>query len=117
RLPNGIVLSLTAPVEPGFAVEAIVEIGEEVEVRGHVDPQTAQVLGITNMFNAWRFFRSLHANLFGFFDWGRYVVSVTGFALLALVVTTLVFWKRWCTRFIDGHAPRRPVGIWSPLHK
>jgi uncharacterized iron-regulated membrane protein len=117
RLPRGLILSLNAPIEPGFAAEAVVEVGEEVSVRVYVDPHTAEVLGVTSMFNAWRFFRSFHANLFGFFDWGRYVVSITGFALLALVLTTLVFWKRWWTRLFDAHAPRPPVGAWSPLHK
>jgi uncharacterized iron-regulated membrane protein len=117
RLPRGLILSLDAPIESGFAAEALVDVGRGVTVRVYVDPHTAEVLGATSMFNAWRFFRSFHANLFGFFDWGRYVVSAMGLALLALVTTMLVFWKRWWTHFLDARAPFAPVGAWSTLHK
>ena len=115
--PKGVVVQIDAPEMAGFAAIAVVELDEGQLLRVHIDPHTGDVRGTGPLFGVWRFFRSLHANLFGFFAWGRYVVGILGVALLALSITALVFWKRWWRRFFDVRAPRPPVGLWSPVHK
>jgi uncharacterized iron-regulated membrane protein len=116
-VPRGDVLSLHAPRWPGHAAEIRMVLREGVVARVFVDPYNAAVTGVGPMFSVQRFFRSLHANFFSLAGWGRYVVSFTGVVLIALLVTALVFWKRWWRRFAEFKPARAPVGALSPLHK
>jgi uncharacterized iron-regulated membrane protein len=128
--PGWTIVAINAPLHPGFAVEVLAEPEPDKLHRIHVDPATATVLGHNSYFNVQRFFRSFHMALF---DTGAIVVAgvplgyllvaVLAVPLLASLVASLVFHRRWwrsMVRLQVGHGSRvllsslhRFVGAWS----
>ena len=83
-------------------------------LRVYANPYTATVTGVTSYFNAQRFFRSLHMNLFfNAGTWGYDLVCAFAVPLLASAITALLFYKRWWVLKWD----RGPTVFWSDLHK
>ena len=111
--------AISAPRTPNSAAEALVETSDGRLLRTLVNPYTAEVTGQTSYFNVQRFFRSLHMSLFdpGGKGIGYYVVMSFSFALIASLVTSLLFYKRWWRRFFawKNHPNRR--AFWSDTHK
>jgi uncharacterized iron-regulated membrane protein len=88
-------------------------------LRTYVNPFTAQVTGQTSYFNVQRFFRSLHMCLFdpGSRGAGYYFVMAFSLVLVASLVTSLMFYKRWWQRFLAWKAHHNRRAFWSDAHK
>ena len=115
--PDGPMPKFIAPVYSGFAVKSIVKT-ETGQIRSvYVDPYKATVTGSTSYFDIWRFFRSIHMNLFDPFRLGSYVVGVCGIILLLSLMTALFFYRRWWRRFFEFKAGREQRSFWSAAHK
>lgn len=118
--PGATALALEAPRGPRFAAVAVLDTPAQAYLRVYLDPYRAEVLGQTSFFNVQRFFRSLHMSLFDPFGrmWGYWLVSAFGFALLALAITPLVFYRRWWRGFlILPHSGPRARTTWSNVHR
>jgi len=117
-VPSAELVAVRAPLYARFA--AVVEMLEPrstTQLRVYVDPYRREVTAVATYFTSQRFLRSLHANLFEFLGWGRYAVSVLALPLLALVITSLLFWKRWWRHFATWKPARPPLGVWAAAHK
>jgi uncharacterized iron-regulated membrane protein len=111
--------SIIAPRSPRSAAELWLQTSEGQTLRTYVDPYTAEVTGQTSYFNVQRFFRSLHMCLFdpGSRGFGYYFVMSFSLVLVASLVTSLVFYKRWWQRFFVLHVHSTARAFWSDLHK
>ncbi|MBK1699142.1 PepSY-associated TM helix domain-containing protein [Rhodovibrio salinarum] len=114
--PEAQVTSLQAPLYPRSAAEVLINRPEQARVRVYVDPYTAEVRGAYSYMNVWRFFRSLHRNLFFPTQWGVLFVSAFAVTMLVSLVGALCFYKRWWTRFFRFKAGKGRT-LWSELHK
>ncbi|MEX2122617.1 MAG: PepSY-associated TM helix domain-containing protein [Woeseia sp.] len=121
--PHARVLQISRPLYERFPVEVILLRPGERMWRIYADPASGRILDDTSYFNVQRFFRSFHMNLFFIsedFDlgyWGFRLVESFGFALLASMVTSLVFYRRWWQRFFKLERRRGRRIFWSDLHK
>lgn len=110
---------VSAPLYPSFAAEVVMTSPAERNLRVFVDPYTGEVTGATTYFNVQRFFRSFHMSLF---DWGGtylgyYIVCSLAFVLLASLVTSLVFYKRWWRGFFTLKTSHGARVFWADAHK
>lgn len=121
--PGWTIGQINAPYAPGFAAEAWVEDPEGITHRIYADPATGALTGAASYFNVQRFFRSLHMSLFigelpvfGI-PLGYLIVGLLSFPLLASLVTSLVFYKRFWRGFFKLQTHRGAKVFWSDLHK
>ncbi len=117
--PETKVSSIGAPLYAHAAAEVVMEVASGDSLRVYVDPYTARVQGHTTYFNVQRFFRSFHMSLF---DWGGsgagyYIVCALSLVLLASLVTSLVFYKRWWRGFFTLKRAHGARVFWSDAHK
>lgn len=114
--PEGHNLGVYAPLEPGFAAVAYVELPSGQLRKVHLDPHTGALQGHTSFFNAQRFFRDFHRR---FFDGERGIVLVTlwGFVLLAAALSGFVFYRGWLKQLFTLRRGKGPRLLWSDLHK
>ena len=113
--PTAEVRWLEAPRYRRSAATVIVDLPHQDMVRVYLDPHTADVLGHGSYYTVQRFFRNLHMSLF-MPPAGLYVVTAFSLAMLAALVSALVFYRRWWRRFF--RLPRgRGRAFWSGLHK
>jgi uncharacterized iron-regulated membrane protein len=101
------------------AAEIWIETPDGRLLRTYVNPFTAQVTGQTSYFNVQRFFRSLHMCLFdpGSLGAGYYFVMAFSLVLVASLVTSLLFYKRWWRRFLAWKSHHNRRAFWSDAHK
>ena len=121
--PQAEIVWLSAPLYPRAAAEIVIDLPSQSGVTVYVDPYTADVQGAWSYFDAQRFFRSFHMNLFEpLGGGGLYIVCAFAVTLLVSLVASLKFYKRWWRRFFD--VPRfgsraflstlhKSVGLWS----
>ncbi len=116
--PDALITAINAPFAPGFAAEVDLDSPRDNLMRVYVHPETARIQGATSFFNVQRFFRSFHMELFiGPGRLGIYIVSAFSLALLASMVTALVFYKRWWRGFFRLRGARGAKVLMSDLHK
>ena len=122
--PDWKIVEIAAPRYPGFAMEVLAQPEPDNSFRIYVDPHTAQILGDSSYFNVQRFFRSFHMALFQP-DWvqiagipiGYFTVIIFTVPLIASLVTSLVFYKRWWRGFWKLERRRGAKIFWSDVHK
>ena len=121
--PHLWVYQITASHGPGTTVEAWALDEDGVTHRVHADPATGGVLSVSSLFGIQRFFRSFHMALF-VEAWpvfgmplGDLIVSVLAIPLLALLVTSLVFYRRFWRGFFKLEWRRGAKVFWSDVHK
>lgn len=114
---------INAPYAPGFAAEAWAEDADGVTRRIYADPSTGVLLGTTSYFNVERFFRSLHMSLF-IGEWpvfgiplGYLIVGLLSFPLLASLITSLLFYRRFWRGFLKLQTRKGAKVFWSDIHK
>ena len=115
---------IAAPRHEGFAAVAVMETQDGVLRRVYVDASSHELLGTTSFLNVQRFFRSLHMALFqaDYFavlgiPVGYFVVLLFAFPLAAMLVTSLVFYKRWWRGFTKLETRQGARAFWSDAHK
>ncbi len=123
-LPDADILWIEAPRVSGYAAAVVADFEPGVAHRVYVDPETYSVLGDTSYLNVQRFFRSFHMALFqaDFFSVfgipvGYFIVLLFAVPLLGLMVTGLVFYKRWWRGFWKLETRRGSKVLWSDVHK
>jgi uncharacterized iron-regulated membrane protein len=124
RYPGWRITEISVPLHDGFAVEVLAEPVADNPHRIYVDPASAKVLGHTSYLNVQRFFRSFHMALFDTGNLslfgvtlGYLLVVLLAFPLLASMITSLVFYKRWWRGFLTLTIGRGPKAFWSSAHK
>ena len=121
--PGWNIVAISAPLHPGFAAEAWVADPDEVWHRVWADPATGEVIGTTSYFNIQRFFRSFHMSLFigGWQIWGipfgYWLVGLSAIILMASLVTSLIFYRRFWRGFFKLERRKGAKVFWSDLHK
>ncbi|AWW74450.1 peptidase [Erythrobacter sp. KY5] len=121
--PGSTVSTVREPLYANFASEVYIDTPLDQRRRVYVDPYSAKVLGSTSYFTIQRFFRSFHMNLFGPFSFvqedglGYYIVGLVGVLMLASLVTSLFFYKRWWRRFFELKIGSGAKAFWSSAHK
>lgn len=121
--PDARVLQIGKPLYERFPAEVILLRPGERMWRAYADPTTGRILDDTSYFNVQRFFRSFHMNLFYIsadFDlgyWGFRLVESFALALIASMVTSLVFYRRWWRRLFKLETRSGSRVFWSDLHK
>lgn len=121
--PGWSIVTISAPLHPGFAAEAWVADPDAVWHRVWADPATGELIGTTSYFNIQRFFRSFHMSLFigGWNIWGipfgYWLVGLSAFLLAASLVTSLIFYRRFWRGFFKLERRKGAKIFWSDLHK
>jgi len=116
RFPLAQIQMIRVPRYQRSALEVVIRSDDLPRTRVFVDPGSAEVLGISSMANVQRFFRSLHRRLFLPNPLGIILVSLFAVSLAVSVVSALMFYKRWWTRFFRFRPGRRKAWM-SELHK
>ncbi|AKF09764.1 putative iron-regulated membrane protein [Sandaracinus amylolyticus] len=99
--PDARVIVLAAPLEPGFAAEAIVARPDDTLARIWLDPRDARVRGEGPYLTVQRFARDLHRSLFLGENVGVFVVALFGLALLGSTASgVLVVWRSRSRRLL-----------------
>lgn len=80
------------------------------------NPYTGDVQGAANV-TFRRFFRDLHYFLFIPFQVGHFTVLIFGFLLLASLVTSLVFYKKWYRKFFELKTGKGSLVLFRSLHR
>jgi uncharacterized iron-regulated membrane protein len=114
--PDNEIGSLSAPVEPHFAIEVLTTNANGAFERVYVNPATATVQGSHGWITVQRFLRNLHMGLF-LPEYGILVVGFFGFLLLGSLVSGLVVYKKFWRGF--WRAPRlgNPRRLMGDLHR
>jgi uncharacterized iron-regulated membrane protein len=111
---------IIAPRYAYSVATVIIDRPRQNNVQVFVNPYTAEVQGTHSGFTVHEFFRKFHVRLFhvggnGSYI-GYYIVMSFSFVLMVSLVSALIFYSRWWTKFftfLTGSARR----FWSSLHK
>ncbi|MCW8127258.1 PepSY-associated TM helix domain-containing protein [Microbulbifer halophilus] len=102
--PEAQLLSIEAPVDSWFAVEAVALDANGKRFRIYMDPTGSRVTGTGRWYNWQRFFRQAHRHLMLPLAVGIPIVCATAFLLLIALVTGIVCYRGWWKGF--GKLPR-----------
>jgi len=121
--PDWWVYQITASHGPGTTVEAWALDNEGVTRRILAEPASGALIATRSMFGVQRFFRSLHMALF-IEAWpvlgvplGDWIVALLAIPLLASMVTSLVFYRRFWRGFFKLERTKGRKIFWSDAHK
>lgn len=114
--PRAQVIALNAPLYPGAAATVWLRRDDGRNLRAFVDARNGVVTGVTSGYTVQRFFRNLHRRLFFPNPWGVCLMALFGLTMLASLVASLKFYKRWWRRFFR-FTPGRGRRLWSEVHK
>ncbi|MDP8993569.1 MAG: PepSY domain-containing protein [Pseudomonadota bacterium] len=121
--PDWWLMQISATHGPGTTVEAWAMDEEGVTHRIHADPATGAIIDVRSLFGVQRFFRSFHMALF-IEAWpvfgtplGDLIVGLLSIPLLALLVTSLVFYRRFWRGFLKLDWRKGWRVFWSDAHK
>ncbi|HEX8642787.1 MAG TPA: PepSY-associated TM helix domain-containing protein [Allosphingosinicella sp.] len=121
--PDWWLIQMTASHGPGTLVEAWAQDPDGVTWRIVADPVTGALGETRSLFGVQRFFRSFHMALF-VEDWpilgvalGDWIVGLLAIPLLASLVTSLVFYRRFWRGFTKLERRKGAKVLWSDLHK
>ncbi len=122
--PEASVNTIDVPLYANAAISVRVRTQNEQTRWVYVDPNTYTVTGSSSYFNVQRFFRSFHMNLFNPFHFlhesgfGYFIVGFFGLVVLASMLTSLVFYKRWWSRILAvKFSTRNARTFWSSVHR
>lgn len=114
--PDARMVAIFPPIYDNFAVDVLIETRHDQLRHVYVDPYRLEVVGSGPFLNVQRYLRDFHRRLFS----GRvgfYLVCLMALPLLASLVTSLVFYRRWWARFFELKKARNLRGWMSNLHK
>jgi uncharacterized iron-regulated membrane protein len=121
--PEAEVLSLSVPLHPAAAIDALIQSDGEKPRHVYVHPGTGAVLGEGDWAGVQRFMRNTHRHLMIDVTYGVSVVSLAAILLLVSLVTSFAVYKNWWRGFFRWPRGRtlralvgdlhRFVGIWS----
>jgi len=121
--PGWWVSQIVAHQGPGTIVEAWVEDETGNLHRIESDPASGAIIGVRSLFGVQRFFRSFHMALF-VEAWpvfgmplGDLIVALFSLPLLALLVTSLIFYRRFWRGFTKLDRRKGVRVFWSDAHK
>lgn len=112
-VPDSQIQYINKPIDPWFAVAAVVELPNGSLRYVYVNPWTAEATGVSTWFNAHRFLRNTHRHLMMPVTYGVPIVCSMALVLLVSLVTGLVTYKKFWrgfTRVPRWHAGRRYEG-------
>ena len=121
--PDWWLIQMTASHGPGTIVEAWAQDPEGVTWRIVADPRSGEIAETRSLFGVQRFFRSFHMALFvedlpilgvALGDW---IVGLLSIPLLASLVTSLVFYRRFWRGFTKLETRKGAKVLWSDFHK
>lgn len=117
QYPEAQLMWLEAPVEPGFAAEAVIRRHDLNQPwRVYADPYSGQIQGEASWLTAQRFLRDFHMYLFTPY-WGKYIVTVFGVTMLVSMITGIIVYRKWWTGFFTFERERGRRILWGSLHK
>ena len=115
--PEAHIAWLQAPVEPGFAVEIVIQRHDARNFgRVYANPYSAEIQGEAGWLTAQRFLRDFHMYLF-VPRWGKYVVTAFGLILLISMVTGIIVYRKWWRGFFTLERRRGRRILWGSAHK
>jgi uncharacterized iron-regulated membrane protein len=115
--PEAHILWLQAPVEPGFAVEAVMFRPElKHPWRVYANPYSGEIQGEHGWLTVQRFVRNFHMYLYTP-RWGKYLVTVFGWLMLASLITGVIVYRKWWRGFFTLEWNRGDRIRWGSAHK
>lgn len=96
---NARIESISAPLEPWFAAEAIARQPDGSRFRIQINPWTGEVQGRTPWFNAQRLFREMHRNLMLDPAIGVPIVTSLSIPLILALISSFWVYKKWWRGF------------------
>ena len=115
--PEAHILWLQAPIEPGFAVEAVMFRPDlKYPWRVYANPYSGVIQGEHGWLTVQRFLRDFHMYLFSP-GWGKYLVTFFGWLMLASLITGIIVYRQWWRGFFTLEWHRGVRIRWGSLHK
>lgn len=114
--PDHDIEQMTAPVEPGFAIEVLTAAPEGGKKRIYVDPATAEVQGTHGWITIQRFIRNLHMGLF-LPQFGVLIVGSFAVFLLLTLITGLLTYRKFWRGFLKKPRRRDARTLMGDLHR
>lgn len=114
--PQHDIEQMTAPVQPGFAIEVLTSAPQGGKERIYVNPATGEVQGSHGWITIQRFLRNIHMNLF-LPAYGIMFVASFGFFLLVSLVTGLLAYRRFWKGFLTRPRARNTRTLMGDLHR
>ena len=115
--PEAHVLWLGAPVEAGFAAEAVIQRHDLNRLwRVYANPYSGEIQGEASWLTAQRFLRDFHMYLFTP-RWGKYLVTVFGLTMLVSMITGIIVYRKWWKGFFTLERKRGRRILWGSAHK
>lgn len=115
--PDAEIIAVERPDIKAYADRVLVYASNKQYRYVYFDPFQGEIIGSSSRLTVQGFFRALHMNLFDLEGLGFYVVGAFGLILVISLSTSLVFYKRWWTRFFELRINRGAKVLWSGLHK
>jgi uncharacterized iron-regulated membrane protein len=116
-VPDGRILSLSAPVDRGFAASAIVAHADESLGFVYAHPGTGAFQGHGHWVGAQRILRNMHRHLNLPTKIGVPLVSALSILLLISIVTSFVVYKKWWRGFFRPVRWSDPRTAWGDVHR
>ncbi len=120
--PNAEIQTVYSPRYANFAAEVVLQDEFSQTRRIYINPYTLEITGEGPFLNIQRYLRDFHRRLFTG-NFGFYLICLASLPLIGSLMTSLVFYKRWWTRFFEFKSARtlrtfvsnlhRLVGLWS----
>ncbi|MGF1462491.1 MAG: PepSY-associated TM helix domain-containing protein [Maricaulaceae bacterium] len=115
--PDDTVQSLTAPIDPWFAAEALTIRPNGQARRVRVNPYTGAVQGEAGWTNAQRILRDTHRRLMIPTGLGVIAVSLFSLLLLGSMISGLVVYRKFWRGFFRVPRDRDARTLWGDLHR
>ena len=117
QYPEAQLMWLGAPVEPGFAAEAVIRRHDLNRLwRVYANPYSGEIQGEASWLTAQRFLRDFHMYLFTP-RWGKYLVTVFGLTMLVSMITGTIVYRKWWKGFFTLERKRGRRVLWGSAHK
>ncbi|AWF81593.1 peptidase [Microbulbifer sp. A4B17] len=115
--PTDRLLSLSAPIHQGFAIEGIAKRQSGDRYRIYLDPTDGKFQGIGPWYNWQTVLRRLHRHLMLPATLGITIVSFCAFIFLGLLFSGLILHPKWASGLIQWPRRKNPRIFWGDLHR
>jgi len=115
--PNDLVSTMSAPIDPWFAVEVIQKTKDHKRYRQYFHPLTGEYQGDGRWYNWQRFFRMAHRHLMMPTQIGITLVCLMALLLIGSMVSGTVIYPKWWRGFIRMPRTNNKRVFWNDIHR
>jgi len=115
--PDDILTTMTAPIDPWFAVEVIQLTKDKKRYRQFFHPVTAQFQGDGRWYNWQRFFRMSHRHLMMPTKIGITIVCIMALFLIGSMISGTFIYSKWWRGFFRTPRRNNKRVFWNDIHR